>query len=175
MLLAWLVATHPPDRLSTHSFEFPQAALIGGLGGERTRWQEAAAALGRAQVRGGARCCGWIPIVWSPPDGVEGSGSYPSAAVPGCKGACMHQLVSSAGEFTHNNPHTQDCLLGDMLVAAATIAYLGAFTAPWRSKLVAGALALCSEQVRPDRACLTKIQPAVCYLTTPHTQHHQAA
>lgn len=41
----------------------------------------------------------------------------------------------------------QECLLGDMLVAAATIAYLGAFTAPWRARLVQGALGLCTSQV----------------------------
>ena len=38
-----------------------------------------------------------------------------------------------------------------MLVAAATIAYLGAFTAPWRAKLVQGALALCASQARGSR------------------------
>ncbi|KAI8468854.1 MAG: dynein heavy chain 8 [Monoraphidium minutum] len=67
------------------------AALMGGLGCERTRWQDAAAALAKAK----------------------------------------------------------ECLTGDMLVAAAAVAYLGAFTAPWRARLVAGALALCAAQGIP--------------------------
>jgi hypothetical protein len=37
--------------------------------------------------------------------------------------------------------------MGDMLVAAAVIAYLGAFTAPWRARLVKAALGTCSAQV----------------------------
>jgi dynein heavy chain len=35
-----------------------------------------------------------------------------------------------------------------MLVSAAVIAYLGAFTAPWRARLVQAALGLCAAQVR---------------------------
>jgi hypothetical protein len=39
-----------------------------------------------------------------------------------------------------------------MLVAAAVIAYMGAFTAPWRAKLVQGAVELCAAQAREGAA-----------------------
>lgn len=72
--------------------------LIGGLGGERARWEQAALLLAQAQ----------------------------------------------------------EALTGDMLVSAGIIAYLGAFTAAFRTHLVDAFLDLCSKAVRADadsRSC----------------------
>jgi len=115
-----------------------QAALIGGLGGERTRWQQTAAGLAKTQVR--CRIDAKERLCFVPDK---------AAAV-----RCLHRPFATACVYIRPHKCTfkpfffqQECLIGDMLVSAATIAYLGAFTAPWRARLVQAALGLCTAQV----------------------------
>lgn len=100
-------AVAPDQTPYQHFIALDKTALIGGLGGERIRWQEAASALAAAQ----------------------------------------------------------ECLLGDMLTAAAAVAYLGAFTAPWRARIVQGTLSLCAAQVRSG-FCLMS-----CCVHSPQSYH----
>jgi hypothetical protein len=157
----------------THGFPLlgPQAALIGGLGGERTRWQEMATALAKAQVRARGR-----PLMfrWS----LKATRKTAAGLCKPCMGRVSYFLVEPLAVHCRRQAHSslhvkfacradpnlvlvpgQECLLGDMLVAAATIAYLGAFTAPWRTRLVQGALALCTAQVL-DRLLLRRALPS---------------
>lgn len=102
--------------------------LIGGLGGEKARWEEAALDLAKAQVRVGAR---------------EGSEKVVCMTLA----ACFLCSLANEAMLLAKTWCVQVNLTGDMIISAGVVAYLGAFTAAFRQQLVDAFLQLCTKAV----------------------------
>jgi hypothetical protein len=112
--------------------------LISGLGGEKARWTEAAAALGLKCVRGS--CWLWQmsgALLLAVPPQVCCASSHVRAHHTKAKAilipAAFHVVFCCgmpvfAGRYTN--------LTGDMLISAGVISYLGAFTMAYRDQVV---------------------------------------
>lgn len=109
--------------------------LIGGLGGEKARWEEAALDLTKAQVRRQL---------------LTGVQKLTQTAQCSCLDCWQLELASVTWPGSSTQCLCFLCqanLTGDMIISAGVVAYLGAFTASFRQQLVDGFLQLCSKAV----------------------------
>jgi dynein heavy chain len=113
--------------------------LIGGLGGEKARWEETALELAKAQVSPGGLATSLrkaasitLAVLVTSCSPMCASWHYSRRAADNCVGCFVCLQVN---------------LTGDMLIAAGAVAYLGAFTSSFRQQLVDSFLQLCSKAV----------------------------